>query len=57
MATSDSISAAKGTASSVYRQFSDVVQSLQQEGAMAEPIPEESIPLEGSNLSLIAKNL
>ncbi|KAM3174493.1 hypothetical protein ACTXT7_010423 [Hymenolepis weldensis] len=42
VATSDSLSAAKGTASSVYRQFSNAVQSLQQEGAKAEPLPEES---------------
>lgn len=42
VAASDSLSAAKGTASSVYRQISDAVQSLQQEGAKAEPLPDES---------------
>ncbi|VDN96165.1 unnamed protein product [Rodentolepis nana] len=44
VATSDSLSAARGTASSVYRQFSDAVQNLQQEGAKAEPLPEETKP-------------
>nr|CDS29598.1 expressed conserved protein [Hymenolepis microstoma] len=44
VAASDSLSAARGTASSVYRQFSDAVQNLQQEGAKAEPLPEESKP-------------
>lgn len=46
VATSDSLNAAKGTASSVYRQFSDAVQNLQQEGGKSEPLPEESKPLD-----------
>ncbi|KAM7536513.1 hypothetical protein Aperf_G00000087477 [Anoplocephala perfoliata] len=45
VAASNSISAAKDTASSVYRQLSGAVQSLQQEGAKAEPIAEESDPV------------
>lgn len=48
VATSDSLSAAKGTASTVYRQFSNAVQSLQQEGAKAEPLPEESTSSPGN---------
>ncbi|VDL19994.1 unnamed protein product [Hymenolepis diminuta] len=48
VATSDSLNAAKGTASSVYRQFSNAVQSLQQEGAKAEPLPEESTSSSGN---------
>ena len=48
VASSEPITAAKGTATSVYRQFSDAVQSLQQEGARAEPPPSESIPPQGT---------
>ena len=42
VALSEPLTAARGTATSVYRQFSDAVQSLQQEGAKAEPPPPES---------------
>uniref|UniRef100_A0A5K3EPB0 BSD domain-containing protein n=1 Tax=Mesocestoides corti TaxID=53468 RepID=A0A5K3EPB0_MESCO len=41
VASSDPIAAAKGTASSVYRQFSDAVHSLQQ-GAKSDPPPPEN---------------
>ncbi|KAL5964109.1 hypothetical protein TSMEX_008156 [Taenia solium] len=39
VAASDTLTAAKGTATSVLRQFSDVIHTLQQEGARAEPPP------------------
>ncbi|VDK40039.1 unnamed protein product [Taenia asiatica] len=39
VAASDTLTAAKGTATSVLRQFADVIHTFQQEGARAEPPP------------------
>ncbi|VDM35052.1 unnamed protein product [Hydatigera taeniaeformis] len=43
VAASDPLTAAKGTATSVYRQFSDAFHSFQQEGARADPPPSDPI--------------
>ncbi|KAH9281520.1 hypothetical protein ECG_05243 [Echinococcus granulosus] len=43
VAASDPLTAAKGTATSVYRQFSDALHTLQQEGSKAEPPPSDPV--------------
>lgn len=47
VAASDTLTAAKGTATSVLRQFSDAFHNFQQEGARAEPPPSEPVALNG----------